>query len=257
MTKNSVTKFFKDAQVTMSKYGPEILIGIGISGFTLAIISAVRETPKAMKRIEEVKKEENKDELTPMETAKATWKYYAPAATLAVASAACIIGADSKHLKRNAALTAAYKISETALTEYKESVVETIGEKKEREVVDTVAKKKIEKHPVSDNEIIITGKGTTRCFETTSNRYFESDIEQIRRAVNNINHQMTTDIMGYASLNDVYSEFGLSRTEIGDMLGWSAEKGLIDIGFSSHIADDGQPAVVIIYHNGPYYDYDK
>lgn len=57
------------------------------------------------------------------------------------------------HAKRTAALATAYKLSETALTEYKEKVVETIGEKKEQLVRDKIDKDHIDKDPVSKKRL--------------------------------------------------------------------------------------------------------
>lgn len=57
----------------------------------------------------------------------------------------CLIGASSVNLRRNAALATAYTLSESALKEYREKVVETIGEKKEQAVQDAVAKERTSK----------------------------------------------------------------------------------------------------------------
>ena len=104
----------------------------GIAGMITTTVLAVRSTPKALKLIEEKKKEEGVDKLTPAETVKTAWKCYIPAMVLGATSVGCLVGASRVSLRRNAALATAYKLSETALTEYREQVVETIGEKKEQ-----------------------------------------------------------------------------------------------------------------------------
>lgn len=83
---------------------------------------------------------------------------------------------------------------------YQEKVVETIGEKKEQQIRDEVAKEQVAKNPVSKNEVIITGGGETLCYDSLSGRYFKSDIEKLRKAVNELNHTMVNDMC--ASLND-------------------------------------------------------
>lgn len=253
MSKPNLSLFFKTAQKAMVKHSPEILTGLGVAGFVTTTVLAVRATPKALKRIEDAKHEANKDKLTVVDTVKATWKCYIPTTIAGVTSIACVIGAHSVHARRNAALATAYKLSETAFLEYQEKVVETIGEKKEKAIKEAIHKDHIEKNPASNSEIIITGKGTTRCYDIHSGRYFESDIDQVKRAVNNINRQML--LHDYVSLNDFYSELGLSPTELGDDLGWRVDKGYIDVDFSSHLSDDGVPCLAINYSLAPQYNY--
>ena len=84
------------------------------------------------------------------------------------------------------ALTTAYAISESALKNYQEKVVETIGKNKEQSVRDAMAKDAISKKQIQNSEVIITKKGDTLCFDVLSGRYFKSDIERIKRAENDI-----------------------------------------------------------------------
>lgn len=256
MNKPDMAKFFKNAQLAISRHSPEILTGIGIAGMITTTVLAVRATPKALKLIEEKKKEERMDKLPAVETVKATWKCYVPAAVTGTVSIACLVGASSVNARRNAALATAYKLSETALTEYKEKVVETIGEKKEKVIREKVDKERVEKNPVSKNEIIITDKGTTLCYDPTSSRYFKSDIERIKRAENAINKEILHSMCGYASLNEFYDELGLEHTSVGNDLGWNINH-LMDLDFSSTIADDGTPCIVIDYRVAPLYGFDS
>lgn len=243
----------KSVRTTLSKHSPEILVGIGISGMVATTILAVRATPKALILIEEAKREKESDSLTPVETIQAAWKCYIPAAVTGMASIACIIGSNSVNAKRSAALATAYTLSENALREYKDKVVETIGEKKEKEVRNAIAKDKIEKNPVSSNEVILTKKGDTLCYDVLSGRYFKSDIEKLKRCMNEINRQILND--GSASLNDFYYEIGLDSIKIGDDLGWDTRQGLVDIEFSSQLASDGTPCLVLDFSIAPVYDY--
>lgn len=256
MNKPDFARFFKDVEMTLTKHSPEILTGIGIAGMVATTILAVKATPKALKLIEEKKHEDHVDKLKPVDTVKTAWKPYIPAAVTGVASVACLIGASSVHLKRNAALAAAYKISETALTEYREKVVETIGEKKEQVIQEKIEKDHLDRNPVTNSEVIVTGRGKTLCFDYTSGRYFESDIDHIKKAENELNKRMLHDLFGYVSLNEFYDELGLARTSIGDDLGWNTEN-LIDIRIDSQIADDGRPCIVVAHNNVPKYDYEK
>lgn len=273
MNKQSVAKFFKGVQTSLSKHSPDILIGIGIAGMFSTAVLAVRATPKALelieaekrrqnlKLLEDAKKEgqttcEQVTKLKPIETIKVTWKCYAPAAISGVAATACFIGARSVNARRNAALATAYKLSETALAEYQEKVIETIGEKKEQAIQEKLDKDRLEKQPVSSSEVILTKRGTTLCMDYMSGRYFESDIDHIKKAENELNKQMLHDLFGSVSLNEFYDELGLERVGMGDIIGWNVHN-LIDIRIGSGIADDGRPCIVVGHHNAPIYEYDK
>jgi len=258
MNKANLTNTFKSIQTTIAKRSPEIMTGIGIAGMVTTTMLAVKATPKALRLIEskeiDLSNELNEDvRLKPAEVIKVAWKCYIPAAITCSASIACLIGASSVNLKRNAALATAYKLSETALSEYKDAVIETIGEKKEQVVKDKVAEKKIKNNPVSSNEVIVTKKGDTLCYDGAFGRYFKSDIDTIKRAINVINRNIVTDM--YASLNDFYDLIGLNPIDLGYDLGWNLDDGELDIQFSSQLAEDGTPCLVIGYSVAPKYDF--
>lgn len=256
MRKPNLANLMSNTRRFINKRSPEILTGIGIAGMITTTVLAVQATPKALQLIEEKKNEDWVDELSPLEVVKTAWKPYVPAAVTGIASVACLIGASSVNAKRNAALATAYKLSETALSEYREKVIETIGEKKEKTVRDKVAEERVKKNPVSKSEVIVTNNGTTLCFDPISARYFKSSIDKIKRAENELNKQMLHDISGYVSLNDFYDELGLDHTSVGDDLGWNVDR-LIDISFSSQLNDNGEPSVVLDYLVAPKYDFYK
>lgn len=257
MGNQKMASFMQNMRLTLNKHTPEILVGFGIAGMLTTTVLAVSATPKALRLIEERKREEDVDSLPPVDVVKTVWKCYIPAAITAATSTACIIGACTKYQKRNTAIAAAYKLSETALSEYRNKVIETIGEKKEKLIREDIDKDRIEKNPVSRNEVIITEKGETLCYDYYSGRYFKSDIELIRRAANNLNREMTLGIGMYVSLNEFYDEIGLDHVPLGDELGWVVDKGLIDPDFSSHITDDGRPCLVLGFVTPPRRDYSR
>lgn len=251
MGESKLSKFIFNIQNAITRHSPEILTGIGIAGMLTTTVLAVRATPKALRLIELKKEEERTETLTAGETVKAAWKCYIPAAVTGATSVACLIGASSVHLRRNAALATAYKLSETALTEYREKVVETIGERKEMAIREKLDKKHIDENPVSKTEVIVTEKGNSLCYDHWSGRYFRSSIEQIDRAINEINRQMLVCMGGFVSLNDLYDELGLSHTLLGETLGWRIDNGLIERRLGSQIADDGTPCIVLDYNIAP------
>lgn len=256
MSKEGLKRTIKSAERVLTKYSPGILTGIGIVGMIGATFMAVKATPKALYLIETQKEESEVEELTPVETIKTCWKCYIPATLTTVLSAVCLIGASTVSAKRNAALATAYSISEAALREYQEKVVEVIGEKKEKAVRDAVAKDQIERDPVTKSEVvIIDSNSNTLCYEPLSGRYFKSTIDKIKKAEIKLDRQMIQEM--YVSLNDFYWEIGLDGTDLGDQMGWNLSKGYMDLSFSSQLADDGTPCAVIVYGIPPVYDYQR
>lgn len=254
MSKEGLKRTIKSAERALTKYSPGILTGIGIAGMIGATFMAVKATPKALYLIESKKEEDEVEELTPVETIKTCWKCYIPATLTTVLSAVCLIGASTVSAKRNAAIATAYSISEAALREYQEKVVEVVGEKKEKAVRDAVAKDQIERDPVTKSEVvIIDSNSNTLCYEPLSGRYFKSTIDKIKKAEIKLDRQMIQEM--YVSLNDFYWEIGLDGTDLGDQMGWNLSKGYMDLSFSSQLADDGTPCAVIVYGIPPVYDY--
>lgn len=251
--KKEIAKSFLSLKTAIKKHSPEILTGIGIAGMITTTVMAVRATPKALILIEERKEEIGAEKLEAMDMVKTTWVCYIPAAITGTLSVACLIGASSANARRNAALATAYTLSESALKDYQGKVIEMFGEKKNEAVKDAVAKDKIEKNPVVTREVIITEKGNTLCYDAISGRYFKSDIEKIKKAECELNRQMLDDM--YVSLNDFYYEIGLDSVKLGDELGWNVDSGYIDLSFSSQLASDGTPCLVIDYSVAPRYDY--
>lgn len=258
MNKTKFKGLLGSIQTIMTDHSPEILTGIGIAGMITTTVLAVKATPKALKIKEEWGESccRDHEKLPLIEVVKHCWKPYVPAAVTGTVSIACLIGASSINARRNTALAAAYKLSETALTEYREKVVETIGERKEETIRDAIAKDKIEKNPVEKRDVIITGKGKTLCYDPLSDRYFESDIDKIKRAANELNSRMFDEM--YISLNEFYSEIGLREIGIGSDVGWNINNGdKVDLYFSAQLTEDETPCLVIEFNIPPKYDYKR
>lgn len=256
MGRSNMKTFFRNVQTSASKHSPEILIGFGVAGFITTTVLAVRATPKAMKLLEQAKEEKQVDKLPPIETVKIAWKPYIPAAITGIASIACVIGANSVNARRNAALATAYQLSTAALNEYKDKVVETIGEKKEQVIREKISKDRVESNPVNNNAVYVTGSGESLFLEPISKRYFKSDIERVRGVVNTLNEIMYSDPFGQIALSDFYDEIGLERTDISNDIGWNIENGSIKVEFHPVMSDDGKPCLALYYVTAPKWGYD-
>lgn len=256
MGKLNLAGVAKNVGTTLSKHAPGILVGVGIAGMWTTTILAVTATPKAVSLIEDERIAKDVDKLTPLETVKVCWKCYIPAVATGVLSTVCLIGASGVSARRNAALATAYKLSQNALSEYKDAVIDTIGEKKERAVRDKVAENALKHEHIDEEDVIITGRGNTRCYDAVFGRCFRSSREVIERAMNEVNRRIVSGDM-YASLNDFYDEIDLDHVDIGDLLGWNLDDGEIKIDFSSQLAHNGEPTLVIHYNVVPRYDFYK
>lgn len=255
MSKLDIASFFNSAKAVLTKHSPEILTGLGIAGMITTTVLAVRATPKALELIEESKREKKVEKLNAIDTVKATWKCYVPAVITGTVSTACLIGATSISTGRNAALMTAYKLSENALAEYREQVVDTIGEKKEKTIRDKVNQERLDKNPVSANEIVLTGLGNTLCYDYQSARYFHSDIHILKRAVNVLNRQLVTSPFSYVSLNEFYEEIGLEPNQLGSQMGWNVNDGEIELELSASLTDKQEPCMVVDFNKDPKYNF--
>lgn len=262
MNNSTMSKLVKDFRTAASKHSPELLIGFGIAGMITSIVLAVKATPKALELIEEKRDELElgvDEKLPVVETVKATWKCYIPAAATCAVAGACLIGANSVNARRNAALATAYNLSTSALAEYKDKVIETVGEKKERVIREKVAEDKLKKEPSNKSPIIVTGDGSSRFYDDITKRRFISDIEKVKRIQNELNARMLEG-EDYISLNDFYCELGLETVKFGDDVGWTVRNGrsgMINIKFSAHLDDDGIPCIVLEYAVAPTRGYDR
>lgn len=236
----------------LARNSPIILTGIAVSGVLATTIFAVKATPKAVRILEQeaqrrdfLREEETVRPITKVDVIKLTWKEYIPSFICGTVTMGCILTMNSVHARRNAALATIYSITETAFKEYQSKVVDTIGKNKEIAIRDSIAKDHIKNNQMGLNEVIITGKGEIPCFDTLSGRCFKSDVEKIRRLVNEINHRLMTEM--YIELNDFYDGVGLANTKLGSDVGWNIDNGLLEVSFSTQLSEDDVPCLVLNY----------
>lgn len=231
-----------DVLKSAKKHSPELLVVLGVVGFVGTVIMAVKTTPKAQEIIRKEERRKN-GPLTTKEKVAATWKVYVPTAVTGIASVACVLGGTATNCKRNAALAAAYATSESTMRIYREKVIETLGEKKEKIVRDEVAKEQIRRDPIESKQVFITPRGKTLCYDPLSGRYFESDIEQIKKAVEELNKRLRNEM--FVTLNEYYDLIGLPAIKMGDVIGWSVDDHPVDPYYTSQLASDDRPCFVI------------
>lgn len=166
-------------------------------------------------------------------------------------STACVIGANSVSTRRNAAIAAAYSLSETALTEYQDKVKEAIGENKEKDIRADIERDKVNSDkPGSTTQIEFVGVGDQLFKESISGRYFRSSREKVNRAELELKNMMLpTDPFdvsgGYITMDDIYLMLGLPTT--GDDRVWYLKDGYIDFGLVPVFTDNGDTCTVLTY----------
>lgn len=241
---------------SISKKSPEIAIGIGIAGFIFATVSAVKATPKAIEKIEEAE-EEKGEPLTKKEVVKVAWKCYIPTAVSVVASTGCIIGANSIHHKRNAALAAAYSLSESTLKTYKEKVKDIVSEKDLEKIETAVAEEKVNSIPPEQRtkcEVRSRYAGTQRYFDPFGNMIY-TDREKMQALEDRLNLRLYDEI--YLSVDEYLEELGInSHMSMKNDIGWNQSKGKIHFKYDPVTDFDGETCTVMSFVGEvPKYDF--
>ncbi len=250
----SLNTFIKSTKRVVSKHSPEILTGLGIAGMVTSTILAVKATPKALKLMEDARYEKEED-LTVKEKVETTWKCYIPSVVLTVVSAGCLVGASSVNLRRNAALATAYKLSETALSEYKDAIVETVGEEQAKTIKEKVAQKKVDKSDQPKSEVVMVGEGKIWFLEPISLQYFQSEVETIRKAINDLNYRMINGQEEYITISEFYDEIGVRHSVDTPNLGWNIyREGKIEVDMVATKMENGNPCLMLDYDTSPGYD---
>lgn len=229
---------------------PAIMTGVGAVGVVVTALSTARATLDAKERVDmaQAVAETRGEILTTKDKFAVSWKYFVPPVISGATSIACIVLAHSSHIRRQAALVTLYQVAEKGFEEYRVRVVEELGKNKEQKIRDSIAEDHAKKNPVSQTQVILTGNGQSLFFESLSGRYFESDVETVRKAQNDIDFQCLHHMC--ASLNDFYQKIGIAPTDIGEEVGWNTDN-RINVDFTTMISDDNRPCMIINYRPAP------
>lgn len=234
----------KKAEFLLKDNSPIVLTAIGVTGTVTTAVLAAKAANEAAYILNA---DDQKFWLAPVERsnkekAKMVWKLYIPSATSGILTVVSIVAANRFGARKTAAIASAFSLSERALVEYKEKVIETIGEKKEKAVREAIVQDRIEANPPG---VVVLGTGPVLCCELYTNRYFKCDIETLRRAENVINAKLNSQ--DRASLNDFYYEIDLPFTSNSGNVGWTSEKQL-KLEFTPVLTREGVPCVGFDYN---------
>lgn len=258
------------AKVLLKHHSPTILTGVGVVGTVATAYLTGRASFKAAKIIEQesyemqahqdpedsgqfVGRRVEKD-LTKIDKLKLTWRFYIPPVGAGLITVTGIVTANKISSKRIAALGIAAGISERALQEYKEKVFEKLGERQDQKMRDEIAQERVANAPISTKEVILAGTGEVLCYDMLSGRYFQSTVEEIKRAENKVNFEIVQFMR--ASLSQFYDEIGLPPTPYTDSVGWNSNNP-IEIALSTVMSPDGRPCIAVDFTHHPTHDYDR
>lgn len=248
-------QFVSPVTTAISKESPTILASLAIVGVAATVVVTSKASVKANKELEKLEYESD-EKPTTMEKVKVVAPIFIPTIAVSTGTIVCIAGSHYISLKRLAAVAAAYSATESKLKEFKKKAEEVIGTNKTTKIEDEIAKDKVHRMPPTESNIFMSGKGNTLCYDEWSGRYFKSDIETIRKAQNDLNASLLSDL--WVSLNDLYYRIGLPGIKIGEELGWNRDfDGQIDITFSSQLTENKEPCLVLSYLAEPRYNYNS
>ncbi|MET0785909.1 MAG: DUF6353 family protein [Paenisporosarcina sp.] len=176
---------------------------------------------------------------------KLVWKLYIPPAISTVTTVGCIIALNRVGIQRTLAARTLLDASEVALAEYRDKVREELGPRKDQAIRDKVAEDRVKDNPPPSREIMMTGPGNVLCCELFTGRYFVSDMEKLRRYINQINDKLLKH--DYATLDDFYHLIGLNSTSNSGRMGWKSDR-LLEFEFSVILTEDDRPCIAFAYN---------
>ena len=254
----NISSFVGSSVKVIKKHSPSILTAASIISGGASCILTVKATIKAHDIYIKMLEDSDYDERpTKKEVFAEVYKFYIPPLTMFLSSSICSILSNAINIKRQAAITSAYTLAEMALRNKNEKLVELLTngkENKKTKMYDDISKKELIENPVKDDSIISTGHGNTLCYDSWSGRYFRSNIEFIRKKANDINADLNNELS--IGLNDFYFELGLPQIRGAEHVGWNVNCNQVELVFSTHLADNGEPCLVLNYATEPIVDYD-
>lgn len=224
-----------------------LLTIVGGAGVIGTAVMAAKDTPKALKLLEDAKNEKG-EELTKLEKLKAAAPAYIPTAITVASTIACIFSANIFSKRSQAALLSAYTLLDSTYKEYRNKTKELYGEESDKNISSEIVKDKYDCQEIDDGKQLF--------FDYYSMRYFESTMEEVLKAEMEINRLLQERM--YVDINTFYDLLGLDPINLNDEIGWSIEAGVVWQGYSwisfEHEmveVDDGMECCIITMNTNP------
>lgn len=253
---------FQRAGKVAANNSPAILTALGVTGtITTAYLAAKGAFQAAKVLMDEEQKVTESEGTVDVEyatldfkkKAELTWKCYIPAATCAAMTVTTIICANRVSERRAAALASAYAFAEKSFKEYREKTLQKTSKNKEQAIRDEIVQDRITEHPPSQTILALAAQqGSVLCWDKWSDRYFVSDMESIRKAVNDFNHELINST--HLSLTEWYHLIGLPPIGASDDLGWDSNDKL-ELNYTTALTKNNVPCLAIDFVNRPNHRY--
>lgn len=250
-----ITRTFGKAGLALKKASPEILVVTGIVGTIASTVIACRQTPKAVKILEEHKEtaarinevaekvkngemiteegyseDDRKHDLTILytKTALSLAKTYILPVTLGIASIASILCGHHILRVRYSAVSSALAATTEAFNSYRARVADSVGEEAERDIYYGVHKENVSEKDENGKEVKVTknvigdGYSPYAKYFDEGCRGWEKDAEANLTFLR-VQQAHANDILkarGWLTLNDVYDMLGIPKTKAGMVVGW-------------------------------------
>lgn len=232
-----ISKYLNTVKTVMIKNSPAILTAVSISGVFVTAYLAGKASFEASDILQ------NEEDLSIKESVKKVWPLYIPAGIVGITTIGSIVYVNKISSKRAAAAYSLMAISEKAFDEYKVKIIEKLGERKEKEVREEIAKDRIINNPPTN--VLVSGNGAILCCELFTGRYFNSDMETLRKAQNDINAKLFLNM--YVPLGEFYHLVGLPNTSYSWNVGWVSDKQMA-LDFSTVLSEDNRPCIAFDYN---------
>lgn len=245
----NVNQLMRAGLTGLTNNAPAILTAFGAVGVVGTAVLTGKATFEAADRIREAEQEkslaltgqeDNVFQLTKTEKVKLVWPLYIGAVSSGVLSCGAIVMSHRISSKRAAVLAAAYALNESKLEEYQDKVREKFGVKKEKEARDEIAQDRVNRDHEDGTLIFDPLAGKMILKDEYSGRYFYSTIEDVNRAVNEINALILRE--DSATLSEFYTAIELETVSTSDHVGWNTNERL-EIDWSTCTTPDGKQAV--------------
>lgn len=241
------------------RHAPEILTTVSVAGLATTVYLGSKAGYRAglhvmseyVTRLDNAAEDEEVLPMSAKEIVQDTWKFYIPTIIVGVGTTVAIIGSNRISNNRQLALISAAAISERALSEYQQKIIETTSKGKEQKVRDDIAQNVVTEKRDEIGNLVLNKDGDVPVIEMHTRAIFVSNAEKIHRAENMANRVLNHD--GYISLNVFLEELGLPPSEAGYVVGWNRDKPLeVRIGGAAH---DEKPVLTIDYRYPPTVNY--
>lgn len=257
---NSLSKMTGRTSLVFRKNSPEILLGAGLAGVIVTIVTACKATLEAdkvldhhadkMERIHQAEKYQDEENPYPKEVAirekTAVYvqtgfeftKLYAPTIAIGSLSIASILVSNRILKGRYLGAVAAYNAISTSYNQYRGRVRERYGDEVDYELRYGVRKETVETKQIDENGKTVKKKETIEYIEGAPSDYARYWEKYLRDGVLNPNWEDNPEFnlyflkgvenqanyvlhsRGYIFLNEVYDMLGFEHTQFGQLVGW-------------------------------------